>query len=1839
MKKAVSMIIILLMTAQLCMVPLFAGGEVPPPAEPGPQGEQQEPELLPPAETPEDAPEAETPEAPPADEAPPLPQGEQAPAEPQAALAPQAGEEALTATVLGMQPENGAVNIPYNGKVRILFGQAMNTRAASAMVELHATIDGEPVVKPATAKTWEPDGKTCVASYENLGFATQWAVVIRGFYAHGEAGSFIEIPETTVGRFTTIPKPSLALAAQPQTLPTAGGQVALTATLTDIVAGIDYPLEWTATGGSLAKAETSAAPYTNTLTVPAGHKSDILVTVKLAGQSEVLETVLLGTGKTAVTIAGLSPTGAPYNGAAQAGYTGQPVFRQGESDITASVKNPALTALYTGRGGTLYGPSATPPANAGLYSVRLGLYGDDSYTATTTLDFSIEKIEQTLPALTRAFTYGQRLKDNSFYDANTAHNGYFQWLEPEAPVGDATVEDEERTAYASFRPNSPNYKTIERMAISIMVSRAPVWSYAEDVVLTPKSYDGTTAVGATTSFGGLKGSDVLTAEDYTATAHFNSPNVAEANTVTVILRLKETHNTRNYYLRSIYYDGPETDFDEPVDHYGYYDKFVLSGQSMEKGTMTAEDFSYTLADGYYNGSPQGPKVEVKRSRTGYGPVEIWTTGGGYDAATPPTNAGSYTLRAEVAEGPNYKACTVPLGGYTIAQASIQDLAPRINGPARVGSALQATLPVAAGNAFEWEWHRDGTLVPGASADTYQPLPEDLGHSLTARAITGNGNYGGQSAVSPAVMVLPALPAQTYGFVQPAPIPFVKDGKATVELVAGHAGAGLELVEYKSGNTRVFTVEKKPAGAGPVEICLTGVGTATLTGVWEKDGARYTSKAEVRVASTAELNFKLNPQNTAASPLKLNAGATRQIKASYQTAGIAVASLGWQSSNPRVAAVDANGLVTGVAPGTATITATATDILGRAFERSCAVQVPRPTTSLKLVAVGYNALDEVPRLVLAKYAGERNHGTLQLAVEASPLDATDPVKWSSSNAKIATVGNGATSGASITLAKNATVTVTTKNKAGAFTITAQAGDQKVSYKFRSVVPAEKIVLTNSGAPELNRLGQTTTIKAYAAAADGTKATDSGVTFISRDEGLATVTAKGVVTARSQGTVFIDIAAKDDPGVLYEDLFGKGVLFYLTIMPQSLKLNQESFTVAHSADPENPVVLPITATLNGGEHVTIKYAGVKYSIPNTKAFEFTGPEYEGSSYYKPNMAEGAPDKPVYIKLKTLPPNTSITTRITAYSAVYEHIKTYLDVTVTSKGVTHVSQLGWSNRDDAPGTTGETQLVVGASYTPAVQLSGAGGAEPGNRNMNWEISATGKKQVAWQYYVTFNAATGKVKATRASIDNAVKITVTGTPADPGAAAGIQPVSYSFMVRQGATGVKLALDGPASKASLPTGGTTSLRATVAPANTTNATVAWTANKPELVRFSSPTTSGEPIIVTGLKAGKVVVTATAQDGSGKKADFTLTITQAVQDIVITTQPQAEGGEYGTRELQTGKTLKLAHQLNAETTRGQSPIKKLYAAPVDKAVRWVVLEEFAASDPNNPAAPGSIVQLNAKKGQVKGLADGWALVRVVPAAEGDDYACADVYRETKSGKKLVQGSYANTLWVRVISRPAKLRLLQGNFSVHSPVGAPASFTLGAETSPLPGALTQADRTLTWTISDTRVIDFSPDIPAAEIKREGNTAVYTDTTGARQPGFVGCEVASGKLSATVTVKTTTKKSARLKVTLQADADKARPVSALAVAKPAHWVAKGKSVTPKVSFDPKTPGNKNLCWTIEQAWDNTGALLPAGQAHSIATVDPRTGKVTARGYGKVLVSAVSMQDSSKAIQIEVHCTAKA
>lgn len=91
--------------------------------------------------------------------------------------------------------------------------------------------------------------------------------------------------------------------------------------------------------------------------------------------------------------------------------------------------------------------------------------------------------------------------------------------------------------------------------------------------------------------------------------------------------------------------------------------------------------------------------------------------------------------------------------------------------------------------------------------------------------------------------------------------------------------------------------------------------------------------------------------TLASPISLVPGGTQQLTPVFDPADAVNTDVTWASSNERVAAVNTAGLVTAVAPGTATITVTAKD---NSYTADCVVKV-EVGSAVKIGAVGYDSL--------------------------------------------------------------------------------------------------------------------------------------------------------------------------------------------------------------------------------------------------------------------------------------------------------------------------------------------------------------------------------------------------------------------------------------------------------------------------------------------------------------------------------------------------------------------------------------------------------------------------------------------------------------------------------------------------------------------------------------------------------------------------------------------------------------------------------------------------------------------------------------------------------------------
>ena len=140
------------------------------------------------------------------------------------------------------------------------------------------------------------------------------------------------------------------------------------------------------------------------------------------------------------------------------------------------------------------------------------------------------------------------------------------------------------------------------------------------------------------------------------------------------------------------------------------------------------------------------------------------------------------------------------------------------------------------------------------------------------------------------------------------------------------------------------------------------------------------------------------------------GETSQLSVAYTPSNTNMTNVTWSTSNSSVAAVNSTGLVTGVAVGSATITATAKDENGNDITDSIAVTVSP-------VAVTGVSLDSSSAIVKA---GK----TITLVPTISPSNATNKsVSWSSSDTSVATVSAGVVTGVT---AGSATITVTTQD---------------------------------------------------------------------------------------------------------------------------------------------------------------------------------------------------------------------------------------------------------------------------------------------------------------------------------------------------------------------------------------------------------------------------------------------------------------------------------------------------------------------------------------------------------------------------------------------------------------------------------------------------------------------------------------------------------------------------------------------------------------------------------------------------------------------------------------------
>ena len=280
-----------------------------------------------------------------------------------------------------------------------------------------------------------------------------------------------------------------------------------------------------------------------------------------------------------------------------------------------------------------------------------------------------------------------------------------------------------------------------------------------------------------------------------------------------------------------------------------------------------------------------------------------------------------------------------------------------------------------------------TVLPQTVKNKKVTLTADNGEVLQVKGMRITGLAAGVSKVTIASVEDPGA-AQEYlvAVIRPATrVQITAEAKSvavgeTMGLAAAvvPGDATISAVEWSSGDERIATVDEKGVVTG-VKKGSTRIIAKAL------DGSNVRANISISVTQNAEA-ISLDK-----AEITVSAGKTGMLKATVLPKDTNDKGVIWSSSDERIATVNQQGRVTGVARGDCEIIATSRG-MGEAVQAKATVHVQRP---VKKVTFG-------PAPVI--YAGE----SAKLTWSIEPADASNPaLKFSSANKKVLTVDEDGT----------------------------------------------------------------------------------------------------------------------------------------------------------------------------------------------------------------------------------------------------------------------------------------------------------------------------------------------------------------------------------------------------------------------------------------------------------------------------------------------------------------------------------------------------------------------------------------------------------------------------------------------------------------------------------------------------------------------------------------------------------------------------------------------------------------------------------------------------------------
>lgn len=493
-------------------------------------------------------------------------------------------------------------------------------------------------------------------------------------------------------------------------------------------------------------------------------------------------------------------------------------------------------------------------------------------------------------------------------------------------------------------------------------------------------------------------------------------------------------------------------------------------QPLSRTLVLGESAVFTATPRDVNGSPLPGRVITWSSNN----TDVATVSQAGEVVTHGVGAATITATSEGASG----SATVTVSSVPVASVAVQPSSATltVGGSATLGADVRDASGAPLDRAVTWS--SDNSAVASVSAAGVVTALSPGSATITAQS---EGKFG-TAAIS----------------VSRPPVASIAVAPGSASLVVGASVALVPTVKDASGTVltdrTVSWISSNPAAA---TVSATGLVTAVAP------GSATISATSEGVSTGVAVIVSLVPVGSVAilpTSASLTVGQTATMAATVRdTTGAVVTDrvVTWVSSDIRVALVSTAGVVTGIAPGVATITATSEGKTG--------------TSAITVVPAAIASVTLQPDTATIRVGASTTFTPTVKDVTGAIVGDRD-VTWTSSNVAVATVSaTGVVTGRAV---GTATVSATSGGKSGSASVTVVA----VPVGSVAVSPASVTLMPT----------QASSLSAVVRDANGVIVTDRTVTWSSSNTAVATVSPSGRVTAVAPGAAIVTATSEGRSG---------------------------------------------------------------------------------------------------------------------------------------------------------------------------------------------------------------------------------------------------------------------------------------------------------------------------------------------------------------------------------------------------------------------------------------------------------------------------------------------------------------------------------------------------------------------------------------------------------------------------------------------------------------------------------------------------------------------------------------